>query len=561
MSQGQGTSTIRMHTDATRYLCTGVYVDRAFRNMVIHKVHNDATHRTAPAYGFNLVAVTHKAWRAWMLDTALEACVLVALVIALVLDGRAVVVAACIIGIIYLAWIGLRAAPRMLRLQTRAMKERFLRQRGTAADYDNRRERSRRLVLCGVGCAVLAAIAVVTAGHGAAPFGQVAAATVLLAVLVCISAFAGALRQVSLNRLCLGGPLRPAEPAGRLTVIAAQQMCQYVVYHRPSADNGEKREPVPDWYTEPTPFVGSGTLVHRWFPPLNVQLLRPGEGSLSVREYQTLPFQAHELVRYLKETMKAVGEGPDRLRELQIADRLYVDERKVTAERGFLQSRCRPEGIEEIIDDPHHTAQHYLEIQLSTIAELVTTAFVRATVRGKSLSLDFAACALTRIPDEYHVLDNYGETGTGAVIRSALRGVYGLPGFVGGLWRLAEFPWVLARATWARKDRTFAPRRKVPIGTRVSIREEKAATWEDSEMDYTAIYGDVKLIEHRLLKATEDFLESKGVDISVLKKLAFNIISNGILNMGKLDVTNSAVGTNPRVNINNDETGDEGDRS
>jgi hypothetical protein len=561
MSQGQGTSTIRVHTDATRYLCTGVYVDRAFRNIVIHKVHNDATHRTAPAYGFDLVAVTHKAWRAWMLESALQACVLVALVIALVLDGRAVVIAACIIGIIYLAWIGLRVAPGMLQLQARAMKERFLRQRSIAADHDDRRERSRRLVLCGVGCVVLAAIAVVTAGHDPAPYGQVAAAAVLLAVLACISASAGAMRQVTLNRLCLGGPLRPSEPAGRLTVIDAQQMCQYVVYHRPPADNDGKQEPVPDWDTEPTPFVGGGTLVHRWLPPLNVQLLRPGEGSLSVREHQTLPFQAHELVRHLKETMEAAGEGPGRLRGLQIADRLYVDERKVPAERGFLQGQCRPEDIDEIIDDPHHVTQHFLEIQLSTIAELVTTAFVRATIRGRSLSLDFAACALTRIPDEYHVLDNYGETGTGAVMRSALRGVYGLPGFVGGLWQLAEFPWVLARATWARKDRTFAPRRKVTIGTRVSIREEKAAAWEDSAMDHTAIYGDVKLIEQRLLKATEDFLESKDVDISVLKKLAFNIISNGILNMGKLDISNSAVGTNPQVNINNGETGGEGDRS
>ena len=550
MSQGQGTSTIRTHTDATRYLCTGVYIDRAFRNTVIHKVHNDPTHRTAPAYGFDLVAVTHKAWRAWMLETALQASALVALVIALVLDGRAVVVAACSIGIIYLAWIGLRAAPGMLQLQFREMKERFLRQRGAAANHDARRERLRRLVLCGVGCAVLVAIAVAAARHGPAPFGQVATAAVLLAVLACISASAGAMRQVTLNRLCLGGPLRPAEPGGRLTVIDAQQMCQYVVYHRPPADSGGKQKPVPEWDTEPTPFVGSGTLVHRWLPPLNVQLLRPGEGSLSVREHQTLPFQAHELVRHLKETMEAAGDGPGRLRGLQIADRLYVDERKVTAERGFLQGRCRPEDIERIIDDPHHTAQHYLEIQLRPVAELVTTAFVRATIRGRSLSLDFAACALTRIPDEYHVLDNYGETGAGAVLRSALRGVYELPGFVGGLWRLAEFPWVLARATRARKDRTFAPRRKVMIGTRASIREEKAAAWEDSAIDHTAIYGDVKLIEQRLLKATEDFLESKDVDTSVLKKLAFNIISNGILNMGKLDITNAAVGTDPQVNIN-----------
>ena len=257
MSQGQGTSTIRMHTDATRYLCTGVYVDRAFRNLVIHKVHNDATHRTAPAYGFDLVAVTYKAWRAWMLETALQACVLVALIIALVLDGRAAIIAACIIGIIYLAWIGLRAAPGMLQLQARAMKERFLRQRGAAADHDDRRERSRRLVLCGVGCAVLAAIAVV-AGHGPAPFGQVAAAAVLLAVLACISASAGALRQVTLDRLCLAGPIRPAEPAGRLRSLTPSRCAStsYTTGHRRTMAGDRSRSPTGTPSRRPSSAVG-----------------------------------------------------------------------------------------------------------------------------------------------------------------------------------------------------------------------------------------------------------------------------------------------------------------
>jgi hypothetical protein len=47
----------------------------------------------------------------------------------------------------------------------------------------------------------------------------------------------------------------------------------------------------------------------------------------------------------------------------------------------------------------------------------------------------------------------------------------------------------------------------------------------------------VKKIEQRLLKATEDFLDSRNVDTTVLKRLALNIISNGILNMGRLDIS------------------------
>ena len=225
------------------------------------------------------------------------------------------------------------------------------------------------------------------------------------------------------------------------------------------------------------------------------------------------------------------------------------------ADRSFLQSRCASEVIDKVIDDPYATAQHFLEIQLSTTGELVTTAFVRVTVRGKTLSLDFAACALTRTPEKYHVLDKYRETGTGAVLRAALRGVYGIPVSVGGLWRLVEVPWILARAVWARKDRTLVPRRRRTIGTRVSIREEKATAWDEAELDHTVIYDDVKIIEQRVLKATEDFLESKEVDTSLFKRRVFNIISAGILNMGKLDMNQTAIGTNAQININNQAPG------
>ena len=540
-------------TDATRHLCTGVYNDRAFRNMVIRKVHNDAAHRSAPSYGFDLVAVTQRAWHAWLLETIEQACLLIVVVIAIALDRNVVVVAACGIGIAYLAWIGLRGAPEMLQLHAEATRERVLKRRGKVADHDRRKESARLFLLCCGGCAALAAFAGVAAQHGRTPLGELVLAAVLLAVLAAISAIARAVRQRIINGIHAGARLRPARLTGRLSIIEAQQVCEYVIYRRPRENAGQ--EHAPDWYSEPRPFVGSGTLVNRWLPPLSVQLLRPGEGKMSQREYQIPPFKAHELVRYLKDAMGPAGLDPSRLQGFRIADRSYVAETDVMADRSFLQSRCASEVIDKVIDDPYATAQHFLEIQLSTTGELVTTAFVRVTVRGKTLSLDFAACALTRTPEKYHVLDKYRETGTGAVLRAALRGVYGIPVSVGGLWRLVEVPWILARAVWARKDRTLVPRRRRTIGTRVSIREEKATAWDEAELDHTVIYDDVKIIEQRVLKATEDFLESKEVDTSLFKRRVFNIISAGILNMGKLDMNQTAIGTNAQININNQAPG------
>jgi hypothetical protein len=67
----------------------------------------------------------------------------------------------------------------------------------------------------------------------------------------------------------------------------------------------------------------------------------------------------------------------------------------------------------------------------------------------------------------------------------------------------------------------------------------------------------VKKIEQRLLKATEDFLDSRNVDTTVLKRLALNIITNGILNMGRLDIQQAAVGPNAQFNSDTSGTGGE----
>ncbi|MGB6164342.1 MAG: hypothetical protein WCF33_16790 [Pseudonocardiaceae bacterium] len=272
---------------------------------------------------------------------------------------------------------------------------------------------------------------------------------------------------------------------------------------------------------------------------------------MTQREYTTPPFRTHELVDRLKTAMASVGNATDplRLRGFQVRDRLYIAETDVPSEREFLRKEPSPLEIAKIIDDPYETAHHYLEIRATGTGELVTTAFLRVTVKGRSLSLDFSTCALTRTPDDYHVLDKHRESGPGAVLRSTLRGLRDLPDNVSRLWRLGGVPVVFARAARARKDRSCVPRRGVTIGTRLSIREEKSVEWNEAKIDEFAIYDHTKVIEQRLLKATEDFLESKNVDTSKFKKQAFNnIINTGVFNMGgMLEMSQSAVGSNAQV--------------
>lgn len=316
MAQSQVTSgwqiTCQTATAATRHLCAGTYLDREFRSMVIGEVRHNAARRVSPSYGFDLVPVVHQAWRAWWLETAGQAVILSVLGTAIAVDISVVITAACEGGIWYLSWLMLRYGPETAQLRARSASARWLRRSLRVHDRERHRELSRLLSFSAGGCAVLIVIGGVAATSRGSLANGVLAATALLLLLVSASAVIAAASQVALNRTCSAGSLRPARLGRRLAVIDQQQSCNYVIYRKPPPDDSGKSPAVPGWDRELTRFVGSGKLVHRWLPPLGVQLLRPGEGSMPDREYLFPPFKAHELVEHLKEAMGPVGdERPD----------------------------------------------------------------------------------------------------------------------------------------------------------------------------------------------------------------------------------------------------------
>ena len=87
------------------------------------------------------------------------------------------------------------------------------------------------------------------------------------------------------------------------------------------------------------------------------------------------------------------------------------------------------------------------------------------------------------------------------------------------------------------------------IGSRLSVREEIAEDWDDADLDKITIYDEMKIVEQRLLRATEDFLEARNVDTSIFRRRVFSIINTGVLNMGKLEMSQSAVGTGSQVRV------------
>ncbi|MFG6197223.1 hypothetical protein [Nonomuraea sp. JJY05] len=525
-------------------------------------MHNDSTRMIAPSYGFDLIPVVRHAWWAWGLEMAQHVCVLAVFATGFVVDPLATFSVVSGLGFWCLSRLLVRSARVVLPLRAKAALKRWLRKTRWQSESEELRQQGRLLRLSSTGCAVLIVLPPLIAVFSRVPLDHMTRATAFLALLIAaVVCGRGAVYQWRLNRMHGADSLEPQKLTLRQMAMADQQSHPYVVYRRPASPvlEADPEDLVFELIDEDrSPFVGSGELVHRWLPPLTVQLLRSVKGPEGLKKHKPMEelepptprFEAHELVNYLKAAMAPMGDvnDPNGLRGFTMRDRLYIAEADVPPRPDWLRKRPEPSDIDKIIDDPYGAVHHFLEIGASATGELVTTVFLRVTVKGRALSLDFAACALTRTPAEYHVLNAFAENGVSAVVRSALKGLANLPLEVAGMRRLAEIPLLLAGAVRARKNRMLKPRRGMAIGAALSIREEKSTPWKHAQLDEVTIHDHMKLIEQRLLKAVEDFLELHELDTSAFQKRATSIVNTGVLNMGgKTEIKQSAIGTNAQV--------------
>lgn len=542
---------------ATLHLCAGVHVDRSFRDKIIRKIHNDARHRVAPSYGFDLVPVVRHAWRSWWIETTQLAATLVILAATLVLGDLLTTVTVVSAAVFFLLLMGIaREVPEVLRHRMRVIAERW--------GFDNEDKYTRekkakvgklRIRAMLFGLVVAAATPLAVSYFLGMSFAAAAApAVVAAAAIVACAIVAAVVRQLLLNAVATTRAVRPENLTRRESVIDEQQNHLCVIYHRPS-HREEGTTDLLDLLTRKekvTPFLGSGWLVNRWLPPLTVQLLRPGEGSLEQREYSTAPFKPHNLIEALRTALTQLSSdtGADNLPELRVRDRIYIAADDFPVGSGLLDRDLGRMEVWKTIDDHRSIGHHFLETSVPIYGgELVATVLIRVSLKGRSLSLDVATCAITRTPRKYHSIDWYGERGTKAVLRAAMRSVATVPVDIMRMWRLLEAPSVLIQAMWARRAHSEAPRRRT-VRPMLAVRQDVADDWENAQLDRSTIYDHMKIIEQRILKATEDFLRDRGVDTSAFESRATNIINNGMLNMGggQMTIDQLAIGMHAQLN-------------
>ncbi|MFB7631058.1 hypothetical protein ACFC0M_08920 [Streptomyces sp. NPDC056149] len=550
-------------TAATRHLCTGVYVDERFRDLVIDGVCTAPYRRVAPSYGFDIVPVMHHAWRA----AALSAVLRVAVAGAAVAPAFAGALPTTILVTCGLALLWLLHLATLLReVDQEPSPRRKSKRRGLGPVRAHRylvrllfprRYSEKARVLRRIGFAALCLtvagliIALTNPDHAARALHVAAGIT-----FVCLGV--GAARQLMLNRILRAPTLRPARLSGRQKAADVQQQHTCAVYRRPrhsqDADEFEDDLTIFTLFGDESPFIGAGELVYQWNPPMSIQLLRPGgdDAPLHEREYLVPPFQAHELIEYLREAVQLLNTDSQDVRlPAQVRDRIYVAETDVAVDRSLLPQDFDETDLRTIINTPGSKQHYFLEVTTPTEgSEFVATVLLHVSLQGRTLSISTAACILTHTPRSFQRTAEFGHHGLTAVVWAAFRELATLPSEIQRSWRLVRYLYALGKAAVLPRDLTSKPIRNVLIGSRVSIRERSTQAWSKIQLEKSDILGRMKTIERRLLRAAGDFLYAKEVDTSEFNDRALKIINSGIFNFGdNNNFNNNAVGTEAQVGV------------
>jgi hypothetical protein len=285
---------------------------------------------------------------------------------------------------------------------------------------------------------------------------------------------------------------------------------------------------------------------------MSIQLLRrdTDEAPLHEREHTVPPFQAHELVEYLREAVLLLNTDSHDVRlPAEVRDRVYVAETDVAADRSLLPHHFTRGDLRSIINTPESKQHHFLEVTTPADgAEFVATVLLHVSLQGRTLSLSTAACVLAHTPRSFQRVEEFGHHGATAVVLAAFNELTALPSDIQCSWRIFRYLYALAKAAALPRDLTTTPIRNILVGSRVSIRQESSQAWTKVQLEKSDILGRMKTIEQRLLSAASDFLHDKGVDTSDFDDRALKIINSGIFNFGDNNsFTNNAVGDAAQV--------------
>ncbi|GAA3640676.1 hypothetical protein GCM10022223_69880 [Kineosporia mesophila] len=541
-------------SEATRYLCVGVYLDRDFRRQVLHEV-LDAGHRAvAPSYGIDIVPVLRHAIRAQRREFLRNLAFVAVLLVMLFIDSTAVVAGLLLaqsLSQIVRAWKAF-AAGRILRGFMHAFVATLLNFLALGFLNGDAQLANSTDGLFGSGQSTGTGTSSGTGTEGALE------ASVVVFLVLWGLAWAVRLVELLVNHHTIltelspdrfrpqDAPPEPERYAARIAFLADAQKGNVTYYSRSVADR---------------PFVGSGFLEQPWHlgiplrpraegePPENEEGGASPAGELSP---QTLYRRMRLALLSLADPNTPAGR---RIVGLSMQPRLFVpgllrrQDGLLDVARQLPRHHLNRAELDSFEQYDRNRATEYLTIRIGAWeGELEVTVFLYFSIRGETLYMEFVGAQLPSVRELYHSADSYQQLEPVVYLQLARSALGGLP------LMLLRSPLDFVRSTRdrVREQLTFqgeiqeiGNRLAFDYGVRTSVRELGAE--DASEQFFQRLDGQryIYLVERRVRDAVAEVLEEFGYSNEEFLERTTTIINNSTqISGGTFNASSLAVGAN-----------------
>lgn len=534
-------STDWAHSEATRYLCVGAYLDPAFRHQVLRNVLRSRHRAVAPSYGVDIVPVIRHCLRAQRREF-LQNVALVALLLVTALISLWTLVYALCFG---LGWSVFFGIVRTLR---------------------GGRDRTALVTVAGliVVAVVVGAFSVLSAFLSAfdefqgSDFGGSvessgsSGATLFFFVFFLFWAVAWGIRftglvvnqNTILQELSPGrfdpaaAPPEPPRYAERVAYLAEAQTGNVTYY----ASEAARR-----------PFVGSGQAGAPM--ALTVPLVRRGEAPAE-------PLTVQALYRRMRLALVTLADpetpATERVHGLSMQSRVFVPG-LLRPDDGLLDPRTRlprhhlsRAELDRMVQYDRNRPTEYLAVRIAAWeGELEITLFVYFSIRGQTLYTEFVASVLPSIRENYHHVDRAQQLDPVTYARMVRISFRNLPVlslraplevFRTGKASLLELLTGRSEVQEMRNQLAF------DYGIRASVRELGADFEAENFFQYADTLRYVYLVESRLRDAVGEVLEDFGfANQEFLDKAAVIIDNSTRITGGNFTVGAMSVGANSQA--------------
>jgi hypothetical protein len=484
------------HTEATRLLCSGVYLDIDFRSGVIEQLVQHEERPAAPSLGVDAVPVLAHALRARRQEamTALLLLVLwvVFFVVAIAGGSGAGPLGSATWPLVYavlcvVLW-GTRAAggrgSAVYTLDRSTLRKTLMGQRGRLA------------TLAPIGPQLFLALYWISALVIFLLTGGGNWSAVVFPLLLVLPIWAhrahvtGVMRHELAREAFVGRPRAELPPTGQ--------------YRRIGAAIDREQHAGLTIYDPFRPFIGTGLPYEPWSFALELhrkESAGPGLSSLTSADIV-------ELIRPRLEALRdsAAATSRDRLKDLEIEEFVYLPVGLPRAEVAYDGATVR-QHLRDAVDEGGEARRHFLRIRVGAWDEqVVVSVLVRVHTQGGMLVLEVVPHILTPVRPEYRAVDVIAGRGQEDVLRDGVRALLTAPTASCAAGVSFVRTCVSLFRTWLAEGE-----RSLPDGPESSVRELGSSLGISlfQEMDISRY---VKTIQDRIASGVRDALSSQGYE-------------------------------------------------